>query len=444
MIGPDGRYYVVGGGNKMLANSRSVVRDKFGKLDRPGRNAGFVIFALLTIVLFLYGTALPQGGSLTLVDTSTLAGPGPGDVAINRTPFGTFVSNASFVAGQPGEIVTHRLEPDGRLTFLTRTPAGREPRQMALARGGEFLVVVNSIDNEVRALRIKNGIPQPVEETAAYGGFLTGRSLLTGSIFSAGAGTGTNPAPSGGEEPFDVAVAFGHIIIVNRGSDNVCSSAIDEFGLITPGDCAETDPTPHVVIMGARGHVAVANDVGQSINIYKWDGNTLEPKSTIPLSARPRDVELTLTAQAFPRVLIAIDTPGSGQDLIRVCSINSNGQPVGCADTPAGHFLTDIDVLPNMFFAPPDFDPGLNMLFAATVNINGPGGADDRDEIRAYSMDATTGTLSPVGAIQTPTVPPNFKQVAVCGDTVVDTEFQTDGILRSIEIKLEFPFPLCE
>lgn len=75
------------------------------------------------------------------------------------------------------------------------------------------------------------------------------------------------------------------------------------------------------------------------------------------------------------------------------------------------------------------------MLFAVTVNTNGPGPADDRDEVRAYRIDGTQLTLD--ASVQTAGLPPSFKQISThrgrddVDRHVITTEFQS-GWLRSL------------
>ena len=109
---------------------------------------------------------------------------------------------------------------DGSLTAVGRSAIGPEPRAIALARNGDYAVVVNSIVNEIAVM----------------------------SIGDDGLLTEVNRVPSGGLNPYDVAVGFNDIVVVaNRDSDQINTFQIDRRGRLTPLGVAVTGIDPHVV-----------------------------------------------------------------------------------------------------------------------------------------------------------------------------------------------------
>jgi hypothetical protein len=328
--------------------------------------------------------------------------PGPGDnMVFAARRDARFVVSLAFTTGQPGEVVSHRLWDDGRLSFVGRTPAGREPRAIAVARDGDYAVVVNSIDDQQAVMAI-------------------GDDGLLREVHRAG---------SGGDNPYDVAVAFGHIVLVaNRDSNTISTFAIDRRGQLTgPLATEPTGPTPHVVVVGARGHVAVCNQTGRSLSMYDVDPRgELAPLGTVLL-----DNMVPITATWHDYVLfVALDRPFPEEDVIRAFHVSRNGAVRQAGDTPCGVFLTDLEA-------------NEDGLFAVTANRNNPDNVfDDRNEVRVHRIDGTTLTLD--AARQTEGFPPSFKQVSTgpaqgWNDRhVIVSEFQS-GWLRSLIYDRRWP-----
>lgn len=393
----------------MSANFRSVLRDHLGKLYRLGRcislrwGARAFLISLLLVVTVRF-SPLPsqaQTTTLTVVDNEpvdTAPGePGPGDnmvFSVRRNA--TYVVSLAFTTGQPGEIVSHRLSDNGELELVGRTPAGPEPRAIAMARNGDYAVLVNSIANEVVVMSIgDDGLLKEVSRTS-----------------------------SGGLNPYDVAVGFNDIVVVaNRDSDQINTFHIDRKGRLSPLAQAAAGIDPHVVSVSSRGFVAVCNQTGRSVSLFEIDRRgeltfqkTLTLDNMIPRTATWHDRQL----------FVALDVePFPADDVIRPFSVDRNGEVTQGVDTPAGVFLTDIEA-------------NEDGLFAVTANRNDPTTPlDDRDEVRAYGIDPTSGLLTLVGSAQTPAFPPSFKQVSTGPDRwsknrhVIVSEFQS-GWLRSL------------
>jgi 6-phosphogluconolactonase (cycloisomerase 2 family) len=342
----------------MSANLFFIIRPPLGGRCRPwhrtplcvGARAFMFLFLPLLVVLFSPGFGFAQS-TLAVVDNEPVdiapGEPGPGDnmvFSVRRNA--TYVVSLAFTTGQPGEIVTHRLNRDGNLTFVGRTPAGREPRQIALARDGDYAVLVNSIDDQLTVMSAGNdGILRPV-----------------------------STANSGGDNPYDVAVAFGHIVLVaNRDSDELTSFHIDRRGRLVGPLASEDlahDATPHVVVVGARGHVAVCNQNERTLSLFDVDGNgELNSLDTVALDGMvPRTASWN-----GDDLFVALDAP-TGEDVIRSFTVSRRGQVTQGSDTPGGLFLTDLEA-------------NEDGLFAVTIAIDPsvpPGPAAVKDQVRVY------------------------------------------------------------
>ena len=374
----------------------------------------FRLLLAFALVVGIFVSALSASGTLTVLDAELVGAPGDNMVfAVRRDA--RYVVSLHFVTGEPGEVVTHRRNDDGSLDFVGRNPAGREPRAIALARDGDYAIVVNSIDDEMTVLAMgPDGQPTMV-----------GR------------------APTGGDNPFDVAVAFDDIIMVaNRDSDQLTVFSINRRGELIATGSAPTGNLPHVVSVSRRGLlipsstedagaqatveervvlVAVANQTGQSISLFRMNKEgVLTDLGDIPLGKTPRAL-----SWLDDRLFVALDEPGpplpgTPEDTIRSFEIGFDGTVRQGPDTPAGHFLTDIEATKKG-------------LVAVTVNQNGA--LPDKDEVRVYKIDDLSLTLD--ASVQTAGATPSFKQVSTLKAEkpldliIMVTEFQ-GGFLRSL------------
>ena len=367
------------------------------------------------LILGIFVPVLLATSQLTVLDNEPFEGA-PGDnmvFSVRRN--GTYVVSMHFVTGQPGDAVTHRLNDDGTLSFVGRNPAGTEPRAIAMARNGDYAVVVNSIVNDVVVMSI--GDDGQLREVNRY--------------------------PSGGSNPFDVAVGFNDIVVVaNRDSDTIQTFGMNKRGELTPVDGAPTGIDPHVVVIGANGAVAVegpggisgaelveekvtlvavANQTGQSISLFRMNkAGALTPLGDIPLGKTPRTLSWLKN-----KLFVALDEPGAPlpgtpEDTIRSFEIGFDGTVRQGPDTPAGHFLTDLEATKKG-------------VVAVTVNQNGA--LPDKDEVRVYKIDDLSLTLD--ASVQTAGAFPSFKQVSTIKAEkpldlrIIVTEFQ-GGFMRSL------------
>lgn len=352
----------------------------------------------LCVVVCVPGGGVAQTSTLTVADNEPVdvapGEPGPGDnmvFSVRRN--GRFVVSLAFTTGHLGEVVSHRLRSDGQLELVGRTPAGREPRAIAMARNGDYAVVVNSIDNQIAVMSIgDDGLLNEVSRSS-----------------------------SGGLNPYDVAVAHDDIVVVaNRGSDQINTFHIDRRGRLRPLDVAIAGVDPHVVSVSSRGLVAVGNQTERSVSIFEVNrrgeltfNQTVTTGGLVPTSA----------SWQGRRVFVALDKPFPQEDVIRSYSVDRQGAVTQGGDTDCGVFLTDIEA-------------NEDGVFAVTANRNNPADPfDDRDEVRVYRIAGTELTLD--ASVQTDGFPPSFKQVATGPARwpndrhVIVSEFQS-GYLRSL------------
>jgi hypothetical protein len=346
------------------------------------------------------GIAMAQTSTLTVADNEPVdiapGEPGPGDnlvFAVRRDV--RYVVSLAFATGQPGEVVSHRLSDDGQLELVGRTPAGREPRAIAMARNGDYAVVVNSIDGEIAVMSIgDDGLLQEVSRSS-----------------------------SGGLNPYDVAVAHDDIVVVaNRGSNQVNTFHIDRRGRLAPLSQASTGIAPHVVSVSRRdGMVAVCNQVERSVSIFEVDrrGELSQVGTSIPTD----DMVPSTATWHGRRLFVALDRAFPEEDVIRSYTVDRRGRVTQGSDTVAGVFLTDLEA-------------NRDGVFAVTANRNNPADpVDDRDEVRVYQIDGPGLVLD--ATVQTGGFPPSFKQVSTGRARrpndrhVIVSEFQS-GFLRSL------------
>lgn len=356
-----------------------------------------LLVSVLSLLIGLFSPAVTRAQSTLAVVDNEFVGDGPGDLVF---AVGRNAEYAIAMAFNSGQAVTHRVERDGSLTEVSRTYVGPEPRAIAMARNGDYAVVINSVANEL-------------------GVFLIGPDGMLRE---------TDRVNSGGLNPFDVAVGYNDIVVVaNRDSDQINTFHIDRRGRLTPLAQAAAGIDPHVVAVSSRGLVGVANQTDRTVSVFELNRrgelDSLGPPiamsingSNPPASMTPR----TLSWQGRT-LFVALDAPSPNEDLIRAFHVRRNGEVEQRGDTPVGAFLTDIEVKPNT-------------LFAVTVNRNNLADPfDDRDEVRAYSIDG--GELTLEAAVQTSDAFPSFKQIVakrVEGIVhVLTTEFQ-NGWLRSL------------
>jgi hypothetical protein len=369
----------------------------------------------LIVVLLSPGFGIAQTSTLTVVDNEPVdvapGEPGPGDnmvFSVRRNA--TYVVSLAFTTGQPGEIVTHRLSPSGDLSLVGRTPGGPEPRAIAMARDGDYAVVVNSIANEVVVMSVgDDGLLREVSRS-----------------------------PSGGLNPFDVAVGFDDIVVVaNRDSDQINTFHLDRRGNLRPLAQAAAGIDPHVVAVSSRGFVAVANQTERSVSLFELNrrGELIPLGEPIAMSITGTDERMVPRTLTWHRhnLFVALDAPGVNEDLIRAFHVARDGTVEQGGDTPCGVFLTDLEA-------------NEDGLFAVTVNRNiMPDGTDlpDTDEVRVYRIVDGDLVLDASVQTETPRPPgPSFKQIATGPARwpndrhVIVSEFQS-GWLRSLLYDLQ-------
>lgn len=109
----------------------------------------------------------PASGALTLIASVPTMAQG-GDVANNRAGEIAFDRAGHFLyscnRGAAEELLTYAVGPDGRLTFLARTPTGdREARHFVVTPDDGYVLVARQFGNDVAVFRrdLKSGVLQP-------------------------------------------------------------------------------------------------------------------------------------------------------------------------------------------------------------------------------------------------------------------------------------------
>jgi hypothetical protein len=364
------------------------------------------------LILLSAASTLEAAGSMRVADLKSL--PGAGDVAFEELEVIAEPRGLGYVLTllfDSDEIVSHRLEAGSSLIEVERVRTCDGPRRLALLpSGGSSIkvrgVYVCSLGNEV--------VP-----------------------FDVGLGGGINvgtPTPTG-TDPSDIGVVETRggtfVLVANRGSGNLASYALDRnTGTLSAVGAIPIPGAPSLVDVNADGIAVVGNDTSGNLNSYRLDPHTgtLSAAGFIPLPQRP-----TALASGDERPGASPnsthDLAGRGQllyvgvrsnqmgvpDEIRTFRVGADGELSLLGSTPAGSFLTDIEV-------------GYDTLFAVTVNAAG------RDEVRAYRRVGTQLILD--ASIETPEAP-SLKRIAIAPSqgrvtTVFVTGFQA-GWLRSIE-----------
>jgi hypothetical protein len=241
--------------------------------------------------------------------------------------------------------------------------------------------------------------------------------------------------PSGGDQPWDVEVAFDDIVLVaNRGSSRVNMFTINRQGdLIPVGDPMglPTGDVPHAVSISRRGLVAVANHPKRSVDLYELDrrGNA-SPLGFIDLSDAGELSPFSITWGRNNLHVGLLDVVGFQDQESRIRTFHFGRGDGGewtsesVGDTLAGRFLTDLQA-------------NKDRLFAATLGDTDPDmpGVQGSDEIGVYEI-GRRGELTQDASIFTPGQPLSNKRLATAdfGDDymgIMTTEFHSDT-MRSL------------
>lgn len=350
--------------------------------------ARMTICLLATLAATAASFAEPGTPALTGAIAAAETVPGPSSVAVVAKHGRDIVVTTSLSTHQ---LLTHRLEGD-TLVPIDAKPTGTTPRAVALAQHGQYAVTVNSDSDAVSVHAVDAN------------GFLTPICCDT---------------PSGGDNPFDVAVAFEDLIVVaNRDSDTVTLFGMNRRGNLTSRGTFPAGVDPHVIAIGPQGTVAVANSTSNDLTIFDLDrqGNMSLVEEAFAVGGSPRAVAFDRTGHAM---YVAVRGAPGTEDRIRGYSVSrptpSTIELTPQSDTPAGYFVTDMKVHKDKLFVP-------------TVD------ASFANEVRSYAM-LDNAQLALEDAVPLPG-PTSFKKVAPAGpqarrfrEPVYVGEFQANALV---------------
>lgn len=326
-------------------------------------NASLPCLRVAASLLGLAAAAFGQG-TFTPVDSEPMPGPGDNMVVVERGRAQYIVT----LSNTANTVHTHRVEPDGSLTPLSTAATGNGPRAIAMARDGDFAIIVNSNDDTMSVMSISG----------------------TGALSEVGRYS------SGGDNPFDVAVAFEDLVVVaNRDSDSVVLFGINRRGVMNQiGNPHPTGVDPHIVTIGPQGTVAVANSTSNDLTIFDLDRNGNMSLVDEAFSTGNSPKALAFGQFGFSMFVATRSTPGV-DDQIQVYAArrpwSRNPQFEQVDSVPCGAFLTDLEAAPDL-------------LLAVTVDpLTG------RDQVRGFDCHGTQ--LTPNGTITTNNGMPSFKNV---------------------------------
>lgn len=290
----------------------------------PRTHTFMTCLAALTIAWCSSPIGLTQD-AFTLTDSEAVLSPGDAIVVVERQQ-----GALAFVLSRDTDTAhTFQLAQDGTLTPIGTAPTGDGPLAVTGLNGDDRLVVANSLSND---LSIMDAGP-------------------TGLIQEVGR------VPSGGIAPSDVAPILDDlIIVVNRGAltgegEGAMLFRVERDGGINPiSELLPTGPQPspftngndpHIVVVGERGLVAVANSSSNDVTLLhvnqggqvKALGNHAVGGSPKALSLESDELFVATRAQVF----------GASQDQIEAYEINRDNTLDFVSTTAAGWFLTDLD-----------------------------------------------------------------------------------------------------
>lgn len=345
-------------------------------------------YALCAMLVLSAATAHAQG-TFTAVDSESVPGPGDNMVVVERGP-NRFTLTVSF---QANAVWTHRIEPSGSLTPVSSTATGSGPRAIAMARNGDYAIIVNSNDDDMSVMAI--GSHGELTEVGRYS--------------------------SGGDNPFDVEVAYDDLVVIaNRDSDSIALFGINRRGQMQQiGSSHSAGVDPHVVAIGPQGTVAVANSTSNDLTIFDLDrnGNMSLVDEAFQVGNSPKAVAFgTFGFSMF----VATRSPAGQEDQIQAYEIHrpfpflrANWEIEPAGSTPGGAFLTDLEVTPDR-------------LFTASVHpLTG------RDQVCAFRRWVTA--LAPDTCVETGGSQPSFKTLSSLlrrrgNRLVVVAEFQNSAV----------------
>jgi 6-phosphogluconolactonase (cycloisomerase 2 family) len=407
----------------------------------------------------LYGNSISaytinaSNGTMTKVGDDVPTGQAPSRISIDAQHRFAYVANS----GGGGSISIYAI--DAATGALSKggndVPTGEGPLSLVIAPSGQFAYLATrgaqtllafAIDAQTGALK-QIGDATPLDEPDAItvdpggkfvyaigdGGYLTtfGIDAHTGAPSRVG-----DDVVVPGEECVAITIVpsgkFGYV--ANKSSNTVSAFSVNRAtGAVTNIGHVDTGKLPVAVTVDAAGHFAyVANGGDQTVSAYRIDASTglLTPVSQVRAQMEPSAIAMVsgLTAVSVtPQVIYA---PNGGNNAITAYRINAKDgslTPMSDVDTGARPLIMALDPYGRWAYVAHERNRVITVyridndgVLHPLSEVTGPG-ADNPDlwgpyslvvdpsgrfvyasypvtnEIQAFAMDASTGTLSRTG-----------------------------------------------
>jgi len=346
--------------------------------------------------------------SVYLINATTGQWLHHGYVLTGATPVAVAVSaNEQFVysANDSGTVSAYKLDiTTGRLTFVETETAGTTPSALAVAPNNALLYVLNSGDDQIGVFAINSStgalspatVPTyPVGDAPSALTIHPTRALMyvansgagTVSGFSYTASTGALTALAGspytvGSNPQDLSIdpSGKFLYVANEGSDNITAFVIDAItGALTTPTTIAAGNSPRSVTVSAGGTYAyAANYLAETISTYSVNTTTgvLTPVgSALATVAAPR----SLRADSSGKYLFVVSETGQVGQTYRINTTNGALTALGVTRTRAQ------PVALAMSTGTGSLSPQAKHAYVVNATDS---------QVRAYSVDTTSGALS--------------------------------------------------
>lgn len=308
-------------------------------------------------------------GALTVVDSTTdIQNPSFLTISPDKKYLYAVAENGGDALARYGSVVAYKITEGGKLLKINEIPSyGAAPCFISMDKKGQFVFVSNYSTGNVASYGVK-----------ADGG-------LTDTICMR-RGVGTNPlAHQIFELPDEKSV-----LVIDKGADKILTYAKSDKGVLTLSNSVFTaveagprhfDFTPNYQF----GYVI--NELASTINAYSFDKKTNALKELQTISTLPKDFKgknTTAEIAVHPNGRFVYGS-NRGHNSIAIFKINTEGSL-----EVIGHQSTQGST-PRFFM----ITPNGKLLLVANQNS---------DTVVAFSIDATTGKLTPskVSTIMTP------------------------------------------
>ncbi len=305
---------------------------------------------------------LETSGAITPVPALRPAGDCPVDIAVD--PRGRFVWTA---AATEGRVHLHAIAPGTHaLTPVAAFDAGREPVALACDPLGRRLHVIDGGDAELLAFDVAGDGTLGLDRSFAIRPGTRSLALATGAAA--------------------LRITPRALHVVNAGSDDVHSFAIDaDTGALGLIGAAFTADRPVALALDPRGRFALVLDEGaravETLRIDANSGGLLPVSSTLVIDGTPSSIAIDPAGRFAYVATRGLLAPDDGW----ICTL---------AIDPATGAVTTIDATPTgTNAAHVAVDPTGEFVYAANRGDGSAGSAT----IAAFRVEFATGLLSPTG-----------------------------------------------